>query len=426
MCAQVKKSTEKIKDKKQENPDRKASEFDSLVIGGGLSGLLVARQLEKTGRRVALIEALDLLGGHSRSYFSPVGPIDHGLKFFPATDQALAALTWLQDTLGYDIEITQIDAAPTTYDNGKFQPFVGFGDSVPEAAGELDYYSYPSRLVTSQSPKDWVASLAAEFQGQVFLQSHVTRLQFTDDRVTEVLLNGTKKVTAAEFFYCGTPQHLAALLPDTAATPRQRSRLNKGKFFTAIYLDMIHSRVVTDTASLHVLKGANEEPLVGVFHEPQPRRTTDEGTNTAKPPVQHSQWLTFVPIDLTDDNEVTATALKKIKRQVKRAYETSVDDLIFERILVSPGSYGEIAGLLGENQMWPKCQNLWIAGAFFNSNRNLVGTIEQCRAILSQFTEESAEKLADGGVLKKNSKDSVQETPEDGSFEPSADNEVSP
>ena len=39
----------------------KTAEFDSIVIGGGLSGLLAAHQLEASGRRVALVEAMDSL-----------------------------------------------------------------------------------------------------------------------------------------------------------------------------------------------------------------------------------------------------------------------------------------------------------------------------------------------------------------------------
>src|SRR5437868_2220951 len=110
----------------------KAQEFDSIVIGGGLSGLIIAQQLEATGRKVALIDAFDVLGGNCRSYNSAIGPADHGLKFFPATAEARQNLEWLETVLGESIGIEEVEAPPVTYDSGRFEPFVGFGDFSPE------------------------------------------------------------------------------------------------------------------------------------------------------------------------------------------------------------------------------------------------------------------------------------------------------
>ncbi|MES2855877.1 MAG: NAD(P)-binding protein [Bdellovibrionota bacterium] len=77
----------------------KTHEFDSIVIGGGLSGLIAANQLESTGRRVALIEALDTLGGISRSSQTVAGPLDHVLKFIPVTADSEETFTWLESVM---------------------------------------------------------------------------------------------------------------------------------------------------------------------------------------------------------------------------------------------------------------------------------------------------------------------------------------
>lgn len=82
----------------------KTHEFDSIVIGGGLSGLIAANQLESTGRRVVLVESLDILGGTSRATKTPIGTVDHVLKFVPATDEAMQALEWLSTVLDQPIE----------------------------------------------------------------------------------------------------------------------------------------------------------------------------------------------------------------------------------------------------------------------------------------------------------------------------------
>ena len=90
-------------------------------------------------------------------------------------------------------------------------------------------------------------------------------------------------------------------------------------------LDIVHGHAVTDSQAVHVLKGANEEPTIGVFHAPQA-----DG-------LQVSQWLTLIPRDQVDEEELVAGALKQIKRQVKRAYESAFDGLVQERILVVRG-----------------------------------------------------------------------------------------
>lgn len=358
----------------------KAQEFDSIVIGGGLSGLIVAHQLEGAGRKVALVDALDVLGGNCRPYKSAIGFTDHGFKFFPSSAAALSSLQWLESILGEPIGIQEIDAPPVTYDNGKFQPFIGFGDFSPEAASELDYFASPKRLITEKTPKDWVTRLSETFMGEVFLQSHLTRLQFEDGFIIEALLNGTKKVSAREYVVCAPPTVLGAVLPDTALSTRNRMRLTKGKFFTAIYLDIIHGKPVTESRQLHVLKGGSEEPLVGVF---QPAITNEAGQA-----IQQSQWVTFVRADMTDDAEATATALKMIKRQIKRVYEHAIDGIVSERILVTPASHGEIEGFLSEDQRFPKIDNLWVSSNFFNPNRNLVGTLDQAQRVLANFNEQ--------------------------------------
>ncbi len=367
----------------------RVAEFDTIVIGGGLSGLITATLLEDSGRKVALVEALDTLGGNCRPSISPVGPVDHGLKFFANTAKSEALLNWLEGVLQKPLPRTLVDAAPVTYDNGRFQPFVGFGEQGAEAVSEIGYYTQAQYWRLGNTPKDWIAQLSEGFTGELYLQSHVTKIQVEDEFVLEIIVNGAKRITAREYVFCAPPQQLLRLLPEASIPPRLRQKLAKGSVFTSIHLDLLHSTEVTNSEAVHVLRGANEEPCWGLF---QPMQTDAEGKS-----YQASQWVTLVPNDQTDDDELVATALKKIKRQIKRAYPEALDHLLHERILVCPGSHGDLAGALSEQQTLPKLQNLWISSSYFSGEKNLMGTLEQCQLAIGHLgvNAASSELLAD-------------------------------
>ncbi len=371
----------------------KTYEYDSMVIGAGLGGLITAHQLEGTGRKVALIEALDFLGGSSRPTPSKAGVLDHGLKFLPATVEAEEILKWMSGVIGQPITASVVDEPPITFNDGKFKPFVGFGDSNVTTATEVHAYAQPRYLQLSSTPKDWVQLLTSSLTNTILTQSYVTKMQVDDEFVIEVLVNGSKRYSAREVVFCATPQQLVRLLPESHTPVKLKQKLLKGEFWTSLNLDMIHLGQVTESRAVHILKGANEEPCVGLFHPP----TTLEDGRTA----QVSKWLTLVPRDITEDSEFVAGALKQIKRQVKRAYETSLDGLVQERIVVNPTSHGELHGLLQSDGRWPRLQNLWVISSFLEPARNLLGTLIQTRKTLAALAGEPAAPMFEESDIRE-------------------------
>jgi hypothetical protein len=369
-----------------QSKNMKPVEFDSIVIGGGLNGLIAAHQLEGTGRRVALIEGMDTIGGSSRAIQTLVGVTDHTLKFFPETPETLETLSWLESVLQEKLEYEVIEAPPLNYDDGKFKPFVGFGDQKVSTASEVDAYAKARYLRLKKTPKDWVPKLVESFTGTLMPQSFATKMLVDDEFVIEVTVNGAKRLSGREVLFCANPQQLTRLLPDTHVPAKLRQRLLKGDFWTSVNIDLIHAGQVTDSAAVHVLKGANEEPSVGLFH---PSSQLADGRT-----VQLSQWLTLVHRDITDEAELMASALKQIKRQVKRAYETSLEGLVKERIVVNPTSHGDLTGALPDDGKWPRLQNLWVISNFLDPIRNTMGGLRQARRTLASIAGEPAEIMA--------------------------------
>ncbi len=357
----------------------KAQEFDTLVIGAGLAGLIAANALEATGRNVALIEALDTVGGASRAGQTVAGAVNHGLKLIPDSEESHAALDWLETVLGEKIERTSIEAAPINYDDGKFKPYVGFGNESVASAAEAEAYALHRRLKLSSTPMDWIAKLSEQFTGKIFLQSYATRLIIEDGFVIETIVNGSKRITAREVVFAAAPQLLPVLIGDAALPARVRQKLVKGDFWTSVNLDIVHPQPITDSEAVHILKGANEEPTIGTFHQPV---TTEDGRT-----LQVSQWLTLIPREEIDEEEFVAGALKQIKRQVKRAYESALEGVLQERILVIPNSHGSLHGAFETSGHLPKISNLWMTSALFASERNTLGTLLQTRQMIEEIGE---------------------------------------
>jgi monoamine oxidase len=74
--------------------DHRAEAFDAIVVGAGVSGLAAARTLAESGRRVALVEARERVGGRIHTVHAIQGglPIELGAEFIHGLPPELIAL----------------------------------------------------------------------------------------------------------------------------------------------------------------------------------------------------------------------------------------------------------------------------------------------------------------------------------------------
>jgi hypothetical protein len=221
--------------------------------------------------------------------------------------------------------------------------------------------------------------LFEKFKGDFLPRSYVTKFHQDGNRVSHVTINGSKTLHAQNFIFAGAVKDLGLLLPEDAISMRARTKLSKNTYWTALCLDLCHNHVVTGSSAMHVLNGTTQDeigPCVGRF---QPA-VDIEGTS-----LQASQWMTFIEQEVTEDSEVVGMTLKKIKRQIKRAYPEALDNLKLERIFVAPIIAGNGDIKLSSNMTMPELENLWIASSTVHEQKNLVGALLQAEMIIASL-----------------------------------------
>ncbi len=353
--------------------------YDYAVIGSGLNGLAIAAALSRDTDNIALIESADFSGGMNKSVKFPTGLINNGLRFVPDSALSRQALLFLEDLLGLKIIAGAEEVAPVTYEAGNFKTFLGFGDNPPAFYEELTYFTANNRLNLNLEPNVWTQLLFEKFKGTFLPRSYVTKFHKESEQVTSITINGSKTLHANNFIFCGQVKDLALLLPEDAISTRARSRLSKNAYWAGLCLDICHGAAVTDSAAMHVLNGTTQDeigPCVGKFLP----AVEVEGQMQ-----QTSQWMTFIEQEATEDSEAVGLTLKKIKRQIKRAYPEALENIKIERILLAPMIAGHGDLKLRANLTLPELENLWIASGTLNTQKNLVGTLLQAEMILASL-----------------------------------------
>lgn len=356
--------------------------YDVVIVGAGLSGLITAAALIKEGMDVCVLEAAEFSGGHSRLVYSPVGLTDNGLKFFPENPRSVEALELLSQIVKTPIEYGAIENGPVTFQGGEIKPFVGFGKEAPEFHRELSYFLEPHRLELSRSVGQIVADLALGLGDRFYPSSLVTKYLGSEGQIQSVMVNGQRQIMGHKFIHSASPKTLSTLLGDELLSVRAKQKIAKADYWTILGLDLFHSGTVTESNLLHLLNGTTQDelgPSVGLFHQTVPSVKDDNLL------IQHSQWMTFVNQEAGEDPESTGSALKKIKRQIKRVYPQALEGLISERILVAPLAEVELELKFDRKGALQGVSNLWLAHGSASAGLNMVSSIHQSFLVASQI-----------------------------------------
>ncbi len=344
--------------------------YDYAIIGSGLSGLLAANALNKVTSNIILIEQNESFGGTNKSIQTPVGMVNNGLRFFPETNNAQQAIAYLEMLLMNHLNPTVEDNQVYTFENGGLKSFVGFGESHPNFYEEFSYFLSTKKIKLNLEPHEWVQMLFNNFTGDFLPRSQVTKFVKTEEKISQCIINGQKNIVALNFIYCGPTKYLKALMP----TDFNFGRKTKNTFGAAVGIDFLHGDQISEHLNLHLLNGTTDDemgPCVGHFFS---------ATTLSDEPVQYSQWVTFLNQEDIEDTEIIGASLKKIKKQIKRAYPIAFDKLKFERIIVNEAFTGSDLKI-NANLNLTGLDNLWIGSPQAHQQRNILGCLLQSQLL---------------------------------------------
>lgn len=355
----------------------------TLIIGGGLTGLMLAHRLQRGGHDLSLVEAHEYLGGRYRragqSFSSP------GLDLIPAGQEQMAILEWLKNRSPLALNYEVVEHKPQIFDEAKWKHFSGFGDSDFQSVGELSaLFNHTSHVRMTPGLEQVTRSLAEQLPFAAQTMAEVTHLKVVDGKVTQAVINGDKTISADNFIFTGHPTLLNALFEGDDLPGKHRTRLAKMQSWSAVTLELTHSPALADDDSVRFFSSSAKEfePVVGrVF-----------GAT--------SKWITLVPGDREADHEFTGQCIRHIKRQLKRAWPLAFEGQgqTQEKIYVQTNAFGQHSLRAKETYRLPEISNLYLANHALATLPGELGALEPVRSLESDLVSDGSNQLPELGA----------------------------
>lgn len=353
--------------------NKSAELFDTIIVGGHLTGLLTARALELLGQRVAILEGSEVLGGALRPIAVNSLALPTNLALVPSSVESAVTLRWLEELIQCPVVGDTVELAPLTFDDGTLKNFWGFGSRQFSSLNVISRYNQSCWTRLQSTPDQWVRTLIESFRGETLTRALVTEYAFAEPGLA-LTLNGARTIYGRQVIYTLSPRSLLQDLPLDLIPGRTRQRLAKTPLWTSVHLHLAHSSIQQESEALHFLYGAKDdmEPTIGRFFAPK------EGL-----PGQRSLWLGLLPTELADDPEQIANTLREMRRQLRRAYPEAFSDLRAEKIVIDFNSHGNFELGLKDPGLLPELPTLFIAHPTMDPQVPLVAAVSQAQAAIN-------------------------------------------
>jgi hypothetical protein len=337
-----------------------SSNHDTLIIGAGLTGLMLTHRLHQAGHRVSLLEARETLGGRFRRPST--------VDFFPATNEVMDLLEWTRAAATLPLQLNVSEHHPQVFDEGKWRPFAGFGETIFQSIGELSNYSFTSEVSAEPALDQLVRSLTEQLPVAAQTMNEVTALKISEGRVSEVIVNGDKALHPETVVFTAFPGLLNTLIEGDGLAAKHRTRLAKMDTWTSVTLELTHSPALSEDIAIRVFNhGAKEfEPVIGRNYG------------------ERSLWMTLVPGERGEEHEFIGQCIRHIKRQLKRAWP--LDGGGQERIYVQTHAFGQHQLKTKEPFRFPEIRNLYLGNHILGQQPGVLGSLEAARILEQALT----------------------------------------
>ena len=85
------------------NPDQSSGEYDIIVVGAGIAGLMASGYLIKAGYRVAVLEKARGVGGRMATRRIGEAVCDHGAQYFSVKGRYIPSVVFINDRITCNI-----------------------------------------------------------------------------------------------------------------------------------------------------------------------------------------------------------------------------------------------------------------------------------------------------------------------------------
>ncbi|MGE0528340.1 MAG: NAD(P)-binding protein [Bdellovibrionales bacterium] len=345
------------------------SSYDTIIVGGGLTGLLLTHRLHLAGQKVALLDAREALGGryHRQSFRQPFS--SPNLDFFPATNENVELTDWVKSVAPIPLHFEVREHRPQIFDDGKWKPFAGFGDVSFQSVSELSFFNHSHELHMEPGTDQLVRALVEQLPIAAHTLAEVTSIHTEEDRVRTLIVNGDKTLAAERFIFTPHPTLLNGLIEGDGLAPKHRTRLAKMTSWTAVILELSHSPALVEDSDVRLFShGAKDfEPVVGrVFGE-------------------LSRWMTLVPEERESDHEFIGQCIRHIKRQLKRAWPLALEGPQTEKIYILSRAFGQ-HNLKGKDPFrFPEFSNFYVSSHALAEQPGALGSLEIARSLEAEL-----------------------------------------
>lgn len=375
------------------------SKYNLAIIGSGAEALLLAQLAQKKGLSVVVLDLETKAGGplaptpfqgHSiESFFSNTYTLQNPT---PAEQEFLNILT--PEKISSDTSLH-----PLTFEKGQLEPFVGFGDNPPLNMDMVGPLIPVGKRAESPESISFHNVLQESHGIEVLLNTSIVDVLVYNNAITSITLEGKQKILADQYVFTRHPSEIESLFPEGFLSQKTISRISSRVAWACLSLTTLSKTPLIATPALHILYGTQKNPLASLGHTSQIQMAESSSDS-----LYASSWITFLSHDTQDVSDDGVSALKEMKRQIKRAYPEFFNNLIFEKIALFERAKSPVEAFQGKPGTISEAKNLWIASHHIHSSPHI---LEASLSVAASVWEELEPLLNKESPSQKNTPSSL-------------------